>query len=40
MLEILRKMDIVMPLELWGIAIGIILSYIIYIGFLIIINRK
>ena len=34
MLEILRKMDMVMPLELWGIAVGLIIGMIFWIGFL------
>jgi hypothetical protein len=34
MVETIRKMDMVMPLELWGIAIGLILGMILWMGFL------
>ena len=34
MIETLRKMDMVMPLELWGIAIGLVLGMILWMGFL------
>jgi hypothetical protein len=43
MIETLRKMDMVMPLELWGIAIGLILGMILWIGLIFIdwiINRR
>jgi hypothetical protein len=34
MIETLKKMDMVMPLELWGIAIGLVLGMILWMGFL------
>jgi len=34
MIEILKKMDMVMPLELWGIAIGLIIGMILWMVFL------
>lgn len=35
----LQTMDIIMPLEIWGMAIGVILSYIAFAIFLRIIER-
>ena len=34
MIETLKKMDMVMQLELWGIAIGLALGMILWMGFL------
>ena len=36
MIEILNKMAKVMPLELWGIFLGLAISMFIYLGFLLI----
>lgn len=38
MSEILKKMNILMPLELWGIVFGLIISYLLLICFLMFID--
>jgi hypothetical protein len=38
MIQMLRKMDTVMPLELWGIGTGLFVGWITFLLFLILID--